>query len=422
MRHWKGNFWYKFAALILALVLLVPILAACGGGKEETTPTQFPTSTPTTVPTTTPTLAPTMTPTPTASTEPVKIGYPTAWSGPLATSGSFADAVIKTCEYQVKQMGGILGGRTIQVIKFDDRGQVSELAAGWTKFALDDKVTAVVVGGSTAASAPASADYAEQYKIPFFSSSPAPTDLTQYPHVVRAGSYAAQAVVDTATDFLLNSLKTKTVAYLGEDTDASHERFASLKKALEASGVQIVYEQYAPLDATDFSSYLTKIKYLNPDVLVCFSSNPSVYVTVFKQIMELGGWGNIKFFALSPASAISKLDLPGAKGTYHWVIWLPDSTYPVSQQFLLDFKAAGNPMPPSSVYMMNYLGLMTAIQAIKFAGTTDSEGIMKAARSGNFEWDSPIGPLRISANGENNIKGVVTQVVEGGKLTQVYPQ
>ena len=32
----KHALWYKLIALILALVVLLPILAACGGGEKET--------------------------------------------------------------------------------------------------------------------------------------------------------------------------------------------------------------------------------------------------------------------------------------------------------------------------------------------------------------------------------------------------
>jgi pimeloyl-ACP methyl ester carboxylesterase len=59
------SLWYKFIALALALVLIVPILAACGN-KESKTPTATPTLTPTLIaPTSSPTPAATSTSTPT---------------------------------------------------------------------------------------------------------------------------------------------------------------------------------------------------------------------------------------------------------------------------------------------------------------------------------------------------------------------
>ena len=67
----RSGFWCKLLALVLALVLMVPMLVACDGGKEEKT-TATPTQTPT--PTATPKITPTPTTTPpTPTPTPMKI-------------------------------------------------------------------------------------------------------------------------------------------------------------------------------------------------------------------------------------------------------------------------------------------------------------------------------------------------------------
>jgi len=62
----KGGFWCKLSALLLALALIVPILAACGGGKKETAATRSPVPTATSQPGMA--LTPTITPQRTATT------------------------------------------------------------------------------------------------------------------------------------------------------------------------------------------------------------------------------------------------------------------------------------------------------------------------------------------------------------------
>jgi len=42
-------------------------------------------------------------------------------------------------------------------------------------------------------------------------------------------------------------------------------------------------------------------------------------------------------------------------------------------------------------------------------------------RSGNLEWDSAWGHLRIGTNGAGNVKGLVAEVQAGGKLAKVWP-
>src|SRR4030042_256645 len=119
----------------LSLLLLI-VLAGCGGGGEKTsipTVTQMPTATPPTA--ATPTAVPTLTAMPTnIPSGPVKIGAITSWSGPTAMSGLYyADRNIKLVEWQVKQTGGILGGREVKFIKYDDRSSVAESVAGGKK-------------------------------------------------------------------------------------------------------------------------------------------------------------------------------------------------------------------------------------------------------------------------------------------------
>src|SRR4030042_3338671 len=122
--QWRNGLWCRFVAVVLALMLMLSVLAACGGGGEEDEPfTSSPTSTATVVPTAihaptaTATATPVVTPTPTSG-EPVKIGAICSWSGPAAMSGTYyADNIIKLVEKQVKDMGGILGGREINVSK-----------------------------------------------------------------------------------------------------------------------------------------------------------------------------------------------------------------------------------------------------------------------------------------------------------------
>ena len=53
---------------------------------------------------------------------------------------SYADPVIKLVEWQVKQQGGILGGRDVKIVRYDNRASVAEAVAGAQKLMIDDKV------------------------------------------------------------------------------------------------------------------------------------------------------------------------------------------------------------------------------------------------------------------------------------------
>src|SRR4030042_1951639 len=139
---------WLFVLVSSLLILLVP---ACGGGEETTAPPATSTATATLTP---------------APTGPIKIGAINSWSGPAAVSGlALADPCIKVVEKKVKDSGGILGGREVQVIRYDNRASVAEAQAGATKLYYDDKVSVLVFGGVGEAEFEGVADFAQEHQI-----------------------------------------------------------------------------------------------------------------------------------------------------------------------------------------------------------------------------------------------------------------
>ena len=403
---------------VLSLLLLI-ISPACGGGEEEKTnaptPTASPSTTLTLTPSPTPTATSTVTPMPTPSKGPVKIGAITSWSGSGAASGvGLADPIIKLVEKQVEDMGGILGGRAVKVIKYDNRASVAEAVAGAKKLVDDDKVSALVYGGISGAETQAVAGAAEELRVLYVNFGDT-TGLAELKFTVNATvtDISWTQIMVTLANKVLNA---KTIAFLATDFADNHNRVQIEREQLKARGVNTVYEQYTPVDTTDFTSYLTKIKYANPDVLILEEGSNEANLTVAKQIMELGGWGNIKVLTLPGGEAA--LRLPGADGWYILVLWLPGLPYPGAVKFEQDYQAMYGRLP-SSNHVYFYNPLWTTIHAVELAGTdTDLVKIAQAARSGKLEWETPMGRALFTPDGLSGLTMSVAHV-EGKKLVAV---
>jgi len=395
----------------MALSLLVLLLPACGEKGEKTS-----------APTTT-TMA---TPTPmTTPAGPMKIGAIGPWSGPMAMSGVLADQAIALVEWQVTNMGGILGGREVKFIRGDDRGMVAESAGQAKKLILDDKVTILTLGGVSAAQFTAVADVAEELKVPYVGLAAIfGVEAMNY----SACLYSVEGMIDRTTSFVTDVVKPKTVAYLLYDVEDSRvlldgmEGVVGARDRLKAKGIDIVYEQYYSQDTMDFSPYLAKIKYLKPDLLVTLLNGAGQVITINKQIMELGGWGSTKYFcATEQGTNKTAINMPAAVGTYTAVLWLPGSDDPGMKAFEDAFKQKYGQLPaPELTYYYNCF--WTAIKAIEMAGTDDPVKVAQALRSGNLEWDSAWGRLRIAPDGNGEITAMVAQIQEGGKLVKVWSQ
>jgi len=114
--------------------------------------------------------------------------------------------------------------------------------------------------------------------------------------------------------------------------------------------------------------------------------------------------------------------LPGTQGWYLWTIWIPGLDNPGSVKFVNDYQAMFGKQPiANEVYYYNCL--WTAIYAIKLAGTdTDLVKIAQAARSGNLEWDTPMGHAHYMPDGSTGLRPVVTQIVDGKLVLVNIPQ
>jgi urea transport system substrate-binding protein len=432
-----NSLWCKFVAIVMGLLLLLPVLAACGGGKESPAPTATapptltaapiasPTQTaaPTTIPTTmpAPTATPAATPTPVPS-GPVKIGAISAWSGPFAVAGIvYGDPIIKLVEWQVKQMGGILGGREVKVVKYDNRGSVAEAGAGATKLIKEDQVSALVWGGVSGAECEAVSAIAEESHT-FYAAFGDLKGLPEKKFTVCC-TYSDADLAVPIIKLVTKVLNAKTVAYLTTDLSDGRWRVEIYKSKLEPAGVKTVYEEYVPVDASDFTSYLTKIKYVAPDVLVLDSPRSEVPLTVAKQIMDLGGWGDIQVVVAISSGEASK-SKPGAQGWYLGGLWVPGLPYPGAVKFETDYKTLNNGKLPDENMVYNYVSLWTAINALELAGTDDSAKAAEASRSGKLEWDTPIGRARFTLDhpGYPGLLPLMTHVEGGQKVYVNLPE
>jgi branched-chain amino acid transport system substrate-binding protein len=402
----------RWLAVFIALGLLLLVPACGGGGKEQIT---TPTATSVITATLTTTATPTSTPT---SAGPVKIGAICSWSGPAAISGVvIGDPIIKLVEQQVKDQGGILGGREVEVVRYDNRASVAEATAGSKKLMYEDKVSAIVWGGVSGAEDSAISDFCEENHILhcYYGA----IDDAEHKKYSITGTLSYTDLVGPILDLTNKLLKPKTAAYLSSDMADSRERVPLYEAGMAPIGTKTVYKDYVPIGTSDLTSYLTKIKYENPDLLIIDSGNNEFLMNIAQQMMQLGGWGNIRVVGLAPVESCMKL--AGAQGWYADEMWIAGLPYPGSIKYENDYKAMFGKLPTATqVYYYN--PLWSVIYAIQLAGTdTDLEKIAWTARwSGKLEWDTPMGHAHYTAesNGYPQLHPVICQV-QNQQMVQV---
>jgi branched-chain amino acid transport system substrate-binding protein len=369
--------------LLLTLSLLLSLLPSCGGRGGEKPP--------------------------------VKIGALHDWTGSEAIPSAFyADRTIKLVEKQVKDMGGILGGREVKFNKYDGSSTVSGILTAANKAFFGDKMPVLVWGGSSSVNGEVLSDFANENKILFIDPSILPVDISNLKFTLRGGLRSDE--LDILAEYAVKALKATKVAILCTDLAESHQFASRWEQIVKTAGGNIVYEDFAATDTTDFTPYLTRIKYYNPDVLLT-NLDFAGYAVMVQQVTGIGGLGSIK--VLASMAATWQAGKPAAEGWYVYARWMPGLDNPSSQKLEQDYRAMFGSEPDGTTEMM-YDMLWLAIKAIELAGTaTDRAAIATAARSGNLSLDTPLGHVNWGTDGEPEQKLGLIAHIEQGKLIPV---
>jgi branched-chain amino acid transport system substrate-binding protein len=393
----------RWLVVFVVLSLLFILLPACGGGGEESTPTF--TATPTATATTT------VTPTP---SKPVRIGAFSVWSGPAAIAGTyFTDPVLNVVEKQVKDSGGILGGRPLEIKKYDTGGTSDGAITAAAKAIIEDNLSVVVFGGISGTETTSIAEVACKNNAFYVSNAPI-FDTPERPCMVE-GTISVDSVINSMVNVITEQLQPKpqTVAILTMETTDVQLMVNGWKSGYEKAGIKTVYEQRLQPGTLDFSPYLTKIKYLDPDILILYMSTAD-YIAVAKQAQELGGWGNIQ--VIGDPVALTAAKMPGAVGWLTITPWYLGMNNPESIKFVQDFKTVVGRSPEIS-HIYYYFSLWTAIHAIELAGTAEGgAAIAKVARSGELAFDTPMGLVHFNADGRADVKLTAVRIEKNSQI------
>ncbi len=392
----KG-FCYNTILVVLAMVLTSSLIFTGCGKKSSPTPTPTTSTTPT-------------------SHAPVKIGAIYPLTGPLSSFGySIVDPIIDLVEKQVKDQGGILGGREVNIVSQDSYSPVeptSGAANAASRLFFESKVSVLTLGVTSLEEEPVGA-FAEQNKVLYVTLNDT-VSLENNPYMIN-GTYAITEN-DAVNLFVATNLLTnvKKAGILATDVQLNHIDAARYGEKLKSAGIDIVYETYVPQNVTDFTPYLAQIKHDKPDILFLDIDNAEACKGIALQIIDLGGWGDTRVVTYGGSEAVG---LAGAEGWYVSVPWTQELTYPGAVKFKNDYQALFGSLPiPDMVYAYN--PLWTAIQVIEQAETdTDLAKIAQFARSGKFGWDSAMGRAQYGTNGQSEITLTLTQIQNGRLVT-----
>jgi branched-chain amino acid transport system substrate-binding protein len=426
----------KVLAVLISFMMVISLMA-CNGATSKTDTT--PPSTQTTQPETTQsssqpasTAAPEATPAaPAAYVGPLKKGHIAYLNGVESSVGILAKQAL---EFAVKEMGGQINGRPIEIIEGDSQSTPSVAVDVAKKMVERDKVVAIL-GPTQIGHKSAVSEYIKTAGIPLIFYNPTPLGLTKSnPWLVGAGGATSQ-MPSAMGDYVYNEMGYRKVHTLAMDNTGGRSFIDPFVKTFTGLGGTVLQQQWAPVPCPDFSPYLVKLG--KADALVSWTSSSDA-IALWSAWSDLGLKKNLPIVAAMHGGmtdffvslALSKSNPKAAEamlGSYAPIMYTYDIDNPENKKFVEGWKAAHEGKVPSlnlpgSVYQALLL-LKTSVESIN--GDTAPDKLIKAIFAANI--NGPEGHLFFEQGSQvatKNVYIVQTVKLEDGsynyKTVKVY--
>ncbi len=332
--------------------------------------------------------------------KPIKVGMPMPLSGPPALFGDPATKGAQMFVDEINAKGGVLG-RKLELLTRDSKADANEAVRVARELILKENVD-FLVGTLTSAEGPAVSVVAKENKIVFIAPIPKTDQLTAadklHPYVFRVAATTTmegRSAAEIVAKWPVTNVATMSFDYAyGQDVTRA---FVDHLKKIKPS-VQIVDQQWPKLGEQDYNPFINAQMAKKPEAI--FSSIwGGFFVTYSKQAKALGMFDTIKYNFIGVGEAATPETTKSMGADYPVGIWgnSYDAFYwgetPAHRDYTTRLSKYLKDEYPSSWAIQGYIGMQFLAEAIKKAGSADSDKVAKALLRLTVE--TPVGPLTI---------------------------
>lgn len=348
----------------------------------------------------------------------VKVGLLHSMSGSMAISEQAVLDAEKLAISEINKAGGVLG-KQITYQEEDGASDPSTFATKAEKLVDQDGIT-TVFGCWTSSSRKAVKSIFEDYDALLFY--PVQYEgMESSSNIVYTGAAPNQQIVP-AIEYCMEQGYQKYFL-LGSDYVFPRTANMVITAQLEAAGCEVVGEEYADMDQTDFAAIISKIEEAQPDIIIN-TLNGTGNVSFFKQMSEKN-YTSDEYMTMSFSIAEEEVSTIGAeilKG--HMVSWNYYQTTETERNdaFVKAYKDAyGQDRVTSDPAEAAYDAVYLWAAACEKAGSFAVEDVIKTIEAGGISYDAPEGKVEIFGSNHHLCKPVrIGQVKEDGLIYEVY--
>ena len=344
----------------------------------------------------------------------IVIGVPTGLSGANST---VAPAVVQSSKLAVEEInksGGILGRQVGLEIADDESG-----AAGAQR-AFDDLISGrhanVIISMETSAARNAGLPIVERGKVPYIY-----TSLYEG-HSCNKYLFADGAVPDQMVgpivDYFMDNKKVTTFFLVGSDYAFGRGMLKFTRQYIEKHGGKVVAEEYQPMDATNWTAIISKMRRTNPGAIIMSTAGGAPNVTLQRQYKAAGMQalvGNLSVDELT-AQSMGK----DAADIYISASYFSGINSDGNRGFLARMKGqfGSQLLLPNDLSVPQYDAIYLYKAAVEKAGTTDAEAVIKALPE--VSYDGPRGMVQMNRQHHAALTMHLGRVRADGKIDVIH--
>lgn len=378
-----------------------------------------------------------------AAGQPIKIGVLLPLSGGSATVGVdlkasldlAADVVNNATDLNMPlaKTQGLpnLGGAKVQMVYADHQGLPEKGQSEAERLVTQEKVVALFGAYQSAVTQTAS-QTAERLGIPFVnaeSSSPGLTDRG-LKFFFRTGPHDdtfAKNLFDMFDDVKKqNNVQIKKIAIVNENTLYGSDANKITKKYIQERGYDLVADIAYPANTSEVTSEAQRLKAAAPDVVfqISYTSDAVLFMKTYRQL-DFNPQAFVAYGAGFVDPEFRKVLGKDSEDAITRASWAPDIAQknPLAKAIADTFKQRANQeMTENSA--RDFTGMITLLDAINRAKSTDPKAIQAALQQTNIPGDQLIMPwpgVKFDDKGQNTLAQGINMQVQGGNYYTVWP-
>lgn len=342
--------------------------------------------------------------------DPLRIGVAVGLSG---ANSVVAPAAVQSSQLAVDEInaaGGILG-RKVELEIVDDASGAVGAQKAFDTLVFQKKVAAIIAMENSAARN-AALPVVSKGKVPYiYTSFYEGRSCNNWMYV---NGWVPEQQVAPVVDYFLKSRNAKTFFLVGNDYAFGRGMLDFTRKYIEQKGGKVVGEEYLPIDGSDWTSVISKLRAAKPDALVSATAGGAPNVSLAKQLNGAGltlPYGNL---AIDEGTAKTMGDV--ASGVYMSASYLTGIDIPENKKFLdaMKKKFGTDLKTPNELSEPQYEAFFLYKAAVEKAGSVDAAKVVKAL--GEVSFTGPRGPVSMNKSRHTPLSMRLGQVQADGSI------